>query len=320
MFDRGSAPPFKTSIFSIQVGFSIVDNLPSSAPSCPKQDNEAADSRGLFFPVMSGSVCNPSRVLAQAPYSTSSITQALAAAVDKAEAWASEAAIPEIEARREMSHVTATMDDVTAVIEQGTGKRYMDAIRAAVGEFIEEEASLIEARQKEASDIASRTIAISIGGTIFAALVVAVIGFIITRDIRRQVGGEPSELERISRQIANGDLTLELADTGRETGIYTAMRDMSERLKVMLTKIGASAEAQSAAAEELAAIAEQTSQSVFEQQHSTDQVAVAIDEMQATAAEVARNTAGAAESATLASSIVESANKRTQFVASEMQT
>src|SRR5690606_3165488 len=50
------------------------------------------------------------------------------------------------------------------------------------------------------------------------------------------------------------------------------------------------------------------------------QVAVAIDEMQATAAEVARNTAGAAESATLASSIVESANKRTQFVASEMQT
>ena len=257
--------------------------------------------------------------LGRAPYSTSSITETLTGAVKKARGWASEAAIPEIEARREMNQATATMDDVTALIEKGTGKRHMDAIRAAVGEFIDEEARLIDARQKEASDIASRTITISIGGTVIAALIVAIVGFLITRNIRRQVGGEPSDLERISRQIADGDLTVVLADTGSETGIYAAMRDMSERLKVMLIKIGDSAKSQSAAAAELAAIAEQTSQSVHEQQQSTDQVAVAIDEMQATAAEVAQNTGGAAESATLASSIAESANKRTQFVASEMQ-
>jgi len=257
--------------------------------------------------------------LKQAAYDTSSINKTLSVALSNAKGWRTEAAIPEIESRREMNQVAATMDDVTALIEEGTGRRTMDAIRAGIDEFIGEEVKLINVRRQEASSLASQTIAITLGGTALSVLVVAIVGFLIVRNIFRQVGGEPSDLERISRQIANGDLTLELSNTGKETGIYAAMRDMSERLKIILVKIGDFSKTQSAAAEELAAIAEQTSQSVQEQQQSTNQVAVAIDEMQATAAEVAQNTGAAAESATQANAIVDRGNQRMQAVASEMQ-
>ncbi len=233
--------------------------------------------------------------------------------------WQRQAAEPQIAVRRQVGAGQATMNDVTAQLQQGHGKRNMDGIRKIVNAFIDEEALLIEARRQEAADIASNTIAAAIIGSLIAALLVAIMGFVITRNIRRQVGGEPAELERISRQIASGDLSLELTNTGTETGIYAAMRDMSERLKDMLARIGDSARAQSAAAEELAAIAEQTSQNVQEQQDSTSQVAVAIDEMQATAAEVAQNTNATAESAAEASAVVEQSNATVQAVASEMR-
>ena len=117
--------------------------------------------------------------------------------------WHRQAAEPQIAMRRQVDAGQATMSDVTALLQQGHGKRNMDGIRDIVEAFIDEEALLIEARRQEAGDIAANTIAAAIIGSLIAVLLVAVVGFVITRNIRRQVGGEPAELERISRQIAS---------------------------------------------------------------------------------------------------------------------
>lgn len=255
----------------------------------------------------------------RASYNASSLRNALSKVVALAEGWAKAAADPEIDARRAMNRVSATLNDVTSLIETGAGKRNMDAIRDAVSEFIGEESALIEVRSQEADDIASMVITLAIISALLSAAIVAALSFFIVRSVQEQVGGEPELLANISRRVADGDLSVVLNSTGSETGIYAATRDMTERLRVMLTKISDAAQTQTAAAEELATVAEQSRQNVQEQQSATDQVAVAIDQMQATSAEVARNTAVAAESANQARELVDLGNQKAEESARDIQ-
>jgi methyl-accepting chemotaxis protein len=185
----------------------------------------------------------------RAVYDTDSLRARLSEAVSLADDWIKEAAQPEIEARRDMNQVRATLDDVTALIETGAGKRNMDAIRGKIGEFINEESGLIKVRSQEAEDIASTTISLAIISALLSATLVGIVSFFIIRSVRQQVGGEPELMADISRRIADGDLTMVLNNTGKETGIYAAMRDMTERLRSMLASISEAAQSQTAAAE-----------------------------------------------------------------------
>ena len=67
---------------------------------------------------------------------SSTLRQALEDAVTKAEGWRAQAAEPEIEARRAMNRVPATLDDVIGIIEKGAGKKSMDAIRVQISAFV----------------------------------------------------------------------------------------------------------------------------------------------------------------------------------------
>ena len=252
-------------------------------------------------------------------YNSSHLRDDLNQAIILAEGWARDAALPEIVARREMNKVSTTLSDITALIESGAGKRNMDAIRGKINEFVNEEKELIETRTKDAADIASSTTSLAILCALISAIIVSFIGFFIVRSVQQQVGGEPKFIADISRQIADGNLTTVFNNTGTETGIYAAMRDITERLRDMLTKISEAAQLQTAAAEELATITEQTSQNVQVQHSSTDQVAVAIEQMHATAEEVANNTNAAADSAEQARQLVDLGNQKMEAAAGDIQ-
>jgi len=252
-------------------------------------------------------------------YNSTSMKSALSAAVTKADEWVAQAALPEIEVRREMNQQTATLDDITTFIEAGAGKRNMDAIRVLIDDFIAMESALITTRTQEANDLAAFVNMIVVVGALITMILIIVVSIIIIRDVQQQIGGEPDLMATISRNIADGDLTVVMDNTGSETGIYAAMRDMSIRLRTLLQAISAAASSQSTAAEELTIITNQTSANVLQQRESTDQVAVAIDEMQATATEVASSTNTAAESANQARGLVDLGNTKAETVANEIQ-
>lgn len=67
--------------------------------------------------------------------------------------WQTEAAMPEIDLRREVNQLTSTMKDIRAIVEKGKGKQIMDDIRDQLSHFkiIEEElmATRISATHKE---------------------------------------------------------------------------------------------------------------------------------------------------------------------------
>jgi methyl-accepting chemotaxis protein len=90
----------------------------------------------------------------------------LAEITDKAQKWASEAALPEIEARREMNKVKVTMDDIATLVSKAAGKQYMDGLRGKIAEFINIEATLMKQRQEAATDTASnsRTLTLAVIG------------------------------------------------------------------------------------------------------------------------------------------------------------
>jgi len=147
--------------------------------------------------------------------------------------WLNEAGIPEIEIRRDMNKGKASFEDVSAVILLEKGKKIMDEIRIKSDEFISVEKELLAIRSKESEKVASRSIFISITGSLFSILLGIVIMILISRDIMRKIGGEPTDILEITKNIATGELDIELEDEKRTaTGVYAAVISMLESFKV----------------------------------------------------------------------------------------
>lgn len=191
-------------------------------------------------------------------YPVSSISSALEKAILLAKEWVDLAAQPEIDARNEMNKVTVSLADIVVFIEQGTGKKSMDAIRAEIAKFVKAEQELIKTRAEEAESIAGFTEAVVLICSLIASVLATGAGYYIIMDVQRLVGREPSELADFSRKIADGDLTMHIVKTGRETGIYAAMLDMAASLKQLISNVSVSADSQTNASVRLSSTAEQT--------------------------------------------------------------
>ncbi|WP_024592803.1 MULTISPECIES: methyl-accepting chemotaxis protein [unclassified Pseudoalteromonas] len=155
---------------------------------------------------------------------------------------------------------------------------------------------------------------------IFNLIILVLIGVVIavlltwkiSVSILKPIGGEPKDIEILTHKIAEGDLSMRFDNTQQTTGIYSAMQLMVEKLKIMMQQISDSATSQATAAEELALISTQTKNNVSEQDLATEQVATAINQMQATAADVAKNTSVAASATEAARLLVDQGSEKAE--------
>jgi methyl-accepting chemotaxis protein len=113
------------------------------------------------------------------------------------------------------------------------------------------------------------------------------------------IGRAVAELERVSSQLAEGNLTAHAAYQGKdELGrVALAFNRMAERFHGMVQQLSGATSQLAAAAEETSAVTEQTSAGIRQQQSETEQVATAMNEMTATVQEVAHSAASAADAA-----------------------
>ncbi|MDQ5910139.1 MAG: Methyl-accepting transducer protein, partial [Pseudomonadota bacterium] len=109
------------------------------------------------------------------------------------------------------------------------------------------------------------------------------------RVIMRPIGGEPTEIAVITGQIAGGDLTVRFTDTGKETGIYAAMRDMAVQLKDMVTQVTQSTGQVSSAAAQIAQGSADLSQRTEEQASALEETASSMEELTSTVKQSAEN-------------------------------
>ena len=135
---------------------------------------------------------------------------------------------------------------------------------------------------------------------ILGTLLALGIGVFVSIFISRMISVPLREVVVRARAIASGDLSgdaLKAKGNDELAELSVAINDMSNSLRDIVQQISGSAQHIGSSSEELSAITEQTSQSIYEQQSQTEQVATAMNEMSATVQEVSRNITGTAQAA-----------------------
>ncbi len=137
-----------------------------------------------------------------------------------------------------------------------------------------------------------------IGGVIISLLIAA----LIIRGLQRDLGGEPGYVRDIARSVANGDLTVDVALRGGDTGsVLYAMRSMVTGLRGLVGETVHISAAIASASTQLHATSEQIATGAEEVASQTSTVATASEEMSTTTSDIAANCTRAADTSRKAS-------------------
>ena len=203
--------------------------------------------------------------------------------------WEEKAAAPEIGAREEMNRSEATMDDVVALIEAGTGKGVIDELRGIVAEFIGIEQGLMEERKEEAANVSTTTIVATIGSTVIAIVLGILLSLFITKAILAPVKQMTDILTKIDE--GEGDLTIRLGlDAKDEIGIMAGLFDsFISKLHDIIKNIRGGVEQVSKASTQISSASEELAAGAEEQQAQLSEVATTMEQMSAMILESSKN-------------------------------
>ena len=154
--------------------------------------------------------------------------------------------------------------------------------RKRVNELIKFQGDLMDETGKSAEETvaAARTLMLILG--VAAVLAGIAIGFLITRGLLKQLGGEPDYAADVARRVADGDLTVVVATKANDTSsLLFAMRGMVEKLSRVIGEVRSSADGLSAASEQVSATSQSLSQGASEQAASLEETSASIEEMSA---------------------------------------
>jgi len=207
-----------------------------------------------------------------------------------------------------MNQYKLTIDDAALMMQNGPGKKIMDALRAKLNELIAEEV-LIGVRSEEQQSTAIFAESISNIGTLIAIVIGSAVAFFVIRGILTPLNATNNMLRDIAQ--GDGDLTVRIpVNTKDEIGqLGRNFNTFIEKLQGIMGDIAGATSQLAASAEQMAAVTEQTSAGVENQKQETELVATAITEMTATVQEVANNANSASNAAADADSEAKAGNE-----------
>ena len=129
------------------------------------------------------------------------------------------------------------MEAAQQVVVSGEGKQEMDDIRKIIEEMSNEENTLLQKRNDEAQASTQALKGTIIWGTVGAFVLLALAGFVITRNIANPL----REISATAERIALGDLGVTMADDPRQDEVGQLMRSfsrMTDSLKSMAAVAG----------------------------------------------------------------------------------
>jgi methyl-accepting chemotaxis protein len=158
---------------------------------------------------------------------------------------------------------------------------------------------------------------------ILAAMVViaATAATWIVMGIYRQLGGEPAYAQDVLRQIAGGDLGVEVRKRpGDRSSLLAALTEMTDRLKSVVGDVTAASRSVAAGSEEMSASSEQLSQGAVEQASSTEETSASVEQMAANIKQNAENTSRTESIARQAAGDAETSGKAVGDAVKAMET
>ena len=118
--------------------------------------------------------------------------------------------------------------------------------------------------------------------SIIGLLIAGTVGFLITRSLLNQLGGEPAYAAGIMSAVAAGDLGTEVRlRSGDQSSMLFALKNMTAKLAQVVTEVRGSADTLSSASEQVNATAQSMSHAATEQAASVEQMSASVEQMTA---------------------------------------
>jgi methyl-accepting chemotaxis protein len=196
--------------------------------------------------------------------------------------------------------------------------KFFDAYGVSVGEgreaykevekLLDELVDMNEKYAKEATEL-QETVAIrcklllSISALLSLVTAVGAAGFIML-NVKKQLGGDPSEVSEILADMANGDFRAKHTDANHGSVMYNAAETMNS-LRELLAKVSNISETIASAASELQSTAEQIATGAEQAACQSSTVATSSEEMSSTAQDIAHNCQAVATSSDVAARLTQ---------------
>ncbi|BES83166.1 methyl-accepting chemotaxis protein [Pectobacterium araliae] len=174
--------------------------------------------------------------------------------------------------------------------------------------------AMTASQQQDTNEIVSRAQNNAQSGSVImlilslaATAMAAVVAWLITRTLKKQLGGEPLYATHVARQVAEGDLAVDIdIKPSDHSSLLATMHHMSHSLGNIVEQVRQSSEAIASGSSQIAAGSENLSQRTEEQAASLQQTAASMEQM----SQAIRQNADTVRNATrLASQTSETATK-----------
>jgi methyl-accepting chemotaxis protein len=195
----------------------------------------------------------------------------------------------------------SAMDRVIALVEKGDKagasvllfgevRTLQNIVFKATDDSRDLQSRLAVQQAKEAADQASMATILMAGLALLMLVIGSVVGRLITRDLSRSLGAEPSELSDIAGRVAEGDLSVRLQVRNNDTvSVMAVMVRMQTSLTGVVSKVRESSESVATASAQIAQGNNDLSQRTEEQASALEETAAAMEELSATVKQNAGN-------------------------------
>ncbi|WP_226052458.1 methyl-accepting chemotaxis protein [Dickeya chrysanthemi] len=154
--------------------------------------------------------------------------------------------------------------------------------------------------------------------TAISALLAVVVAWLITRRVKKLLGGEPAYASHIAQQVAQGDLSVDVAlQTDDRNSLLAAMRTMRDSLSHIVNQVRQSSESIAAGSQQIAIGNADLSQRTEEQAASLQQTAASMEQISQT---IRQNGETVREAAQLATTASQTAAKGSDVVSAVIHT
>ena len=187
------------------------------------------------------------------------------------------------------------LDDINRIINERNAviKGELDRIGPVVADAAEDvklsvqkDQDILGPQVKRHNDNTITTVVwLSVGALALGIL----LSWFLVRTIKRPLGGEPADMERIARSLADGDLRIHFDNAENATGVYAAMRDMVEKLREVVAQVRTATEEVAGGSGEIAQGNSDLSQRTEEQASSLEETASSMEELTSTVKQNADN-------------------------------
>lgn len=209
---------------------------------------------------------------------------------------------------------------LTDYVEQGHDKTLMDSFRSVSASFSQAESALLTQRSGEVNSLAAETKMTLSGAGLMIILLSVITGTMITRNITRQLGGEPAQAKALAAKIAAGDLTttvmLRRHDT---TSLLASLDGMQTNLRALVSKIKDSSASVALAADEISQGNTELSSRTEQQAAALQETATSMEQLTATVRNNAMGAQHTAESARETAELARSGESDVQRMTYTMQ-